>query len=187
MKNLIKLTDNVIETFEEEKQLIVDYSEAPGHYYDFWVNEGNSDDLGMVKITKCFGYKSDDDTIISETLALAFPDLSSAVDYVNTSGDSWLHDVETCEIRRNENGFPYQVINRQTVGHHTRTIKTYKIPVYYTMYGYVEIEADCLEQAMDTAMYGDIGIEDVKEPEYMADSWYTGDDKECKEFNGIDY
>ena len=34
-------------------------------------------------------------------------------------------------------------------------MKTYKVPVVYTMYGYVEVEAESMDQAVDKVQNGD--------------------------------
>lgn len=50
-------------------------------------------------------------------------------------------------------------------------MKTYRIGVAYTMYGYLTIEANNEKEALQKANDSNVSLADVEEAEYLDDSW----------------
>ncbi len=49
------------------------------------------------------------------------------------------------------------------------SVKTYKVPISYEMYGYVEVEASSIEEAIEKAWDDDYDL--PEDSHYVDDSW----------------
>lgn len=52
-----------------------------------------------------------------------------------------------------------------------KTMKTYRVGVAYSMYGYLTVEAHSVEEALKKANEADVSLADVERAEYLDDSW----------------
>lgn len=52
-----------------------------------------------------------------------------------------------------------------------QTMKTYRVGVAYSMYGYLTVEANSAEEALKKANEANVSLADVAEAEYLDDSW----------------
>lgn len=52
-----------------------------------------------------------------------------------------------------------------------QTMKTYRIGVAYSMYGYLTVEANSVEEALKKANEANVSLAEVEEAEYLDDSW----------------
>jgi hypothetical protein len=58
-------------------------------------------------------------------------------------------------------------------------MKTWKIPVTWEEYGFVKVEANTLEEAIEIA-YDDAGVIPLPDGEYVMGSWrVSGEDEDC--------
>ena len=51
------------------------------------------------------------------------------------------------------------------------TMKTYRVGVAYSMYGYLTVEANSVEEALKKANKANVSLAEVEEAEYLDDSW----------------
>lgn len=51
------------------------------------------------------------------------------------------------------------------------TMKTYRVGVAYSMYGYLTVEANSVEEALKKANEANVSLAEVEEAEYLDDSW----------------
>lgn len=73
------------------------------------------------------------------------------------------------EIEGNTYICQFKIKDEETEG--GATMKTYRVGVAYSMYGYLTVEANSVEEALKKANEANVSLAEVEEAEYLDDSW----------------
>lgn len=178
MKNILFCKEPIEITrkeFDKINELMkVDFNDADMPYMERLIN---TLDARPETVYASFGWEFKDGTKIIMDIESNYCDYMVRTVWENSICDKngyfeteyQVYPVMGFEIEGNTYICQFKIKDEETEG--GATMKTYRVGVAYSMYGYLTVEANSVEEALKKANEANVSLAEVEEAEYLDDSW----------------